>query len=150
MILGFDFELSENRRRSENYVRPAYDPYPTLETGTHVQNPIPENETHVQNLIPENETHAQNPIPENETHAPNPISENKSHAQNPIPEKGIIAEKIDAEWSAIYSMLKVAHICEDVAKRYRNLGDFDMEECYLIEAHHAQEAANLLYILTHK
>lgn len=121
MRLGFDFELSENRRRSENYVRPAYNPYP-----------IPETETHAQNPSPETETHAQNPIPENE------------------PYEVDHAEKIDAEWSAIYSMLKVAHICEDMAKRYRNLGDFTMEECYMIEAHHAQESANLLYILTHK
>lgn len=121
MRLGFDFELSENRRRSENYVRPAYDPYP----------------------IPESETHAQNPIPENEPHAQKTIHENEIHVVDH-------AEKIDAEWSAIYSMLKVAHICEDMAKRYRNLGDSNMEECYLIEATHAQETANLLYILTHK
>ena len=110
MRLGFDFELSENRRRSENYVRPAYDPYP----------------------IPESETHAQKPIPENGPHA-------VDHA-----------EKIDAEWSAIYSMLKVSHICEEMAKRYRNLGDLDMEERYLTEANHAQETANLLYTLTYK
>lgn len=119
MRLGFDFELSESRRRSENYVRPAYDPYPIPET--HAQKPIPENEPHVQKTIPENEFHA---------------------VDN--------AEKIDAEWSAIYSMLKVAHICEDMAKRYRNLGEHDMEESYIIEATHAQETANLLYILTHK
>lgn len=132
MRLGFDFELSENRRRSENYVRPAYDPYP-----------IPENEPHVQTPIPKNETHAQNPIPENEPHAQKTIPENESHAVD-------LEEKIDAEWSAICSMLKVAHICEDMAKRYRNFGDHDMEESYITEATHAQETANLLYILTHK
>ena len=127
MRLGFDFELSENRRRSENYVRPAYDPYP-----------IPESEPHAQKPIPENETHAQKPIPE--IYKPKPIT--KADIDH--------AEKIDAEWSAIHSMLKVAYICEAMAKRYRNLGDFNMEECYLDEANHAQEAANLLYILTHK
>ena len=110
MKLGFDFEQNEAIRRSENYIRPAYNPYP----------------------IPENEHHAQKPIPENEPHAVDP------------------EEKIDAEWSAIYSMLKVAHICEDMAKRYRNLGDHVMEESYITEATHAQETANLLYILTHK
>ena len=115
MRLGFDFELREDKRRSENYVRPV-------------------------NSFLENEPHAQKTIPENET-----------HAQKTIPENGIDHfEKIDTEWSAICSMLKVAHICEDIAKRYRNLGDFDMEELYLTEANHAQEAAYLLYILTHK
>ena len=121
MKLGFDFELKEPVRRSENYIHPEYNPYP-----------IPENEPHAQKPIPENEPHAQKTIPENEPHA-------VDHA-----------EKIDAEWSAIYSMLKVAHICEDMAKKYRNLGDYDMEESYIIEATHAQETANLLYILTHK
>lgn len=132
MKLGYDFELNEKRRRSENYVRPAYDPYP-----------IPENEPHAQNPIPENEPHAQTPIPENEPHAQNPIYAFKGHKQDPV-------EVIDDEWNAIYSMLKVAHICEDIAKRYRDLGDVYTEEAYLIEANHAQESANLLYILTHK
>ena len=137
MRLGFDFELREDKRRSENYVRPV--------------NSFLENEPHAQKTIPENENHAQKTIPENENHAQKTIPENETHAQKTIPENGIDHfEKIDTEWSAICSMLKVAHICEDIAKRYRNLGDFDMEELYLTEANHAQEAAYLLYILTHK
>ena len=129
MKLGFDFELSETRRRSENYVRPAYDPYPIPKN----ENTIPKNE----NPIHKNE---KNPIPKNE----NPIPKN----ENPIHNYDI--ETIESEWAAITSMLKVAFICEDMARKHRNAGEHALEDCYLTEAEHAYETAYMLYILTHK